>query len=309
LERLQKDKVQFLSTSGHATQHDWQMGYCGPNMVMTHKEGKLVAVDTQQKAFYAQNDEPKVYFANGNCLIGDVDQLDCMALSWMRDGGVRQMMGYTVTTWHGAQGWGTLGLFTDTAGMTTAAEAYHFTNTGIVNNLEKFIEISGATDIRTCRLTKIAQVNRPLTRQTIMWFGELSEEERVQNRDKMKNIMGDLHDRDTVCFYGDPALDARIADGRFKVLPPIYRPAKKELTLSLYSATATREGAVWFRLPGDWIYAPENIIASEALGQPDLCLDNMIRFPNAKVTPDQVYTVTITPAQRVGDTCQDCEKQ
>ncbi len=121
--------------------------------------------------------------------------------------------------------------------------------------------------------------------------------------------MGDLHDRDTVCFYGDPALNARIAEGRFKVLPPVYRPAKKELTLSLYSATATREGAVWFRLPGDWIYAPENIIASEALGQPDLCLDNMIRFPNAKVTPDQVYTVTITPAQRVGDTCPDCEKQ
>jgi hypothetical protein len=176
-----------------------------------------------------------------------------------------------------------------------------------VNNLEKAIEVTGAEDIRRCRLMKLSKVNRPLTRQVLEWFSELPEAKQLKQRDTLHKIMGDLHDRDTVCFYGDPALEARIANGRFKVLPPVYHPAKQTLTLSLYSVSAQREGAVWFRLPGDWAYAPENVVASEALGTPDLCLDNMIRFPNAKVSPDEVYSVTINSVQRTGDQCPECD--
>ncbi len=308
LERLQIDKVQFLATSGHATQHDWQMGYCGPNMVMTHKEGQLLALDTEDNGYFLQNDEPKVYFANGNCLIGDIDQRDCMALTWMRSGGVRQMMGYTVTTWFGAQGWGTLGLYTDTAGMTTAAEAFHFTNAGIVHTLEKAIETTGATDIRNCKLAKIVQVNRPMTRQLLKWYSEMREDEQRVHRDFFQQIVGNLHDRDVVCFYGDPALDTHIAKGRFKVLPPAYDPMAQELTLTLRSDSAKRDGAVWFRLPGSWEYNTATIEASNALGQPDLCLDNMIRFPEAKVTPGKTYTVTLKAAKRFNDNCPACEE-
>lgn len=296
LERLQKDNIQFLSTSGHATQHDWQMGYCGPNMTMVHKEGALIAVNPNREGFYAHSDEPKVYFANGNCLIGDIDQRDCMALSWMRDGGVRQMMGYTVTTWFGAQGWGTLGLFTDTAGLTTASEAFHFTNAGIVNALEKAIEITGAEDIRTTYLTKIAEMNQPITRQMLHWVDTLSPEEREKQRDFLRQIIGNLHDRDTVCFYGDPALNARIADGRFTVEPSVYHKTQQTLLLSVRLNRGERKGAIWFRLPGSWTYTPEQVKASEELGEPDLCLDNMIRFPNATLTKRGTYTVTIEQA-------------
>lgn len=308
LERLQKDNIQFLATSGHATQHDWQMGYCGPNMAMVHKEGKLIAVDTNRIGYPAHSEEPKVYFANGNCLIGDVDQRDCMALSWMRDGGVRQMMGYTVTTWFGAQGWGTLGLFTDTAGMTTAAEAFHFTNASIVDTLEKAIERIGADDIRRCKLAKIVQLNRPITRKMLMWFSSLPGDQQRAEAKFFQDTIGNMHDRDTVCFYGDPALNARITNGRITVLSPVYHSMKKELRLTLRMEKGERKGAVWFRLPGDWTYDPAQLTASEALGKPDLCLDNMIRFPNADLKAGQTYTVVLNNSRPAGaEACPHCD--
>jgi zinc protease len=299
LERLQQDKIQFLSTSGHATQHDWQMGYCGPNLAMVHKDGELLAVNTKEEVLRANSDEPKIYFANGNCLIGDVDQRDCMALSWMRDGGVKQMMGYTVTTWFGAQGWGTLGLFTDTAGMTTAAEAFHFTNAGIVESLEKTIVETGADDIRRFRLGRIGHVNQPLTRKLLMWFSQFSEKEQYEKRDALRQIVGNLHDRDLVCFYGDPALDARIAKGRLTVEAPSYHPESQTLTLAIRLNKDERKGAVWFRLPGSWTYDRETMDVAEALGEPDLCLDNMIRFPNANLTKKGLYKVVLRKASEM----------
>lgn len=305
LERLQKDKVQFLATSGHATQHDWQMGYCGPNMAMIHKEGELLSVDTKKETFRANSDEPKVYFANGNCLLGDVDQRDCMALSWMRDGGVRQLMGYTVTTWFGAQGWGTLGLFTDTAGMTTAAEAFHFTNASIVNTLEGMIEKTGAEDIRKSRMIKITHFNKPITHQLLEWIASLPKEDQLKQRDYLMQIIGNLHDRDTVCFYGDPALDARIAEGRITMLPAVYKPSRKTLKLALRLNKDERKGAVWFRLPGSWTYDVASLEADEALGKPDLCVDNMIRFPNANLTKAGTYTLLLRQAQP--QRAPDCE--
>lgn len=297
LERLQKDRVQFLATSGHATQHDWQMGYCGPNMQLRHKDGALIALDTKFKAYAAHTDEPKVYFANGNCLIGDIDKTDCMALSWMRDGGVRQMMGYTVTTWFGAQGWGTLGLFTDTAGMTTAAEAFHFTNAAIVETLERAIETTGATDLRTYRLKKIVQLNQPLSRQLAKWYAALPDEERAQKQAFFKDVVGHLHDRDVVCFYGDPALETRIAEGKFSVLPPAYDAKAETLTLTVRLNKGERKGAVWFRLPGAWEYDAETLIASDALGRPDVCLENMVRFPHAELREEGNYAVTLHKAR------------
>lgn len=294
LERVKSDRVQFLSTSGHATQHDWQMGYCGPNMALVHKNGRLVARDTKKQEHPAGSAEPKVYFANGNCLIGDVDKTDCMALSWMRDGGARQFMGYTVTTWFGAQGWGALGLFVDAAGMTTANEAFHFTNAGIV----KALEDTGIAGLRDFRLGKIARLNLPKTPGMDAWAAQKSREgaskEEIQKT--VRQAIGNLHDRDVVCFYGDPALDARIADGRWHILPPALSAGA--LILSAEAREGVREGAVWFRLPGSWEYGA--VEADPALGAPDLTLDNMLRFPNARPKAGSTYTVRLTNAVRKG---------
>ena len=93
----------------------------------------------------------------------------------------------------------------------------------------------------------------------------------------LQERVGHLHDRDVVCFYGDPALDARIADGRWKMCP------------------------IWVRLPGSWAYDPAAIEAPEALGKPDLTLDNMIRFPNAKPVSSDIYHIQIHGAVRKGE--------
>lgn len=286
LERLQRDKVQFLTTSGHATQHDWQMGYCGPNMAMVHKEGRLVAIDTQKTGYFASNPEPKVYFATGNCLIGDVDQTDCMALAWMRDGGVRQFMGYTVTTWFGAQGWGTQGTFVGKPGLYTACEAFHFTNTGIVH----WLEAQPIADLRAFRLREIQQFNQPMTPGIHAYALAQLKAGKGENevRELVKNLSGNLHDRDTVCFYGNPALDARIAGGPYTLLPPRYDAQSQVLTLSLQVAEGATDGALWLRLPGSWTYgceaSPSPGKSLLATGEADLALDNLLRFPNARLS-------------------------
>lgn len=302
LERLQKDKVQFLSTSGHATEHDWQMGYCGPNMEMRHKDGALIAVDTEKKRWPAHNDEPKVYLANGNCLIGNIDQTDCMALSWMRDGGVRQMMGYTVTTWFGAQGWGTLGLFVNHAGMTTANEAFHFTNTSIVKTIQGF----NMPDMMTWHWTKVEKFNFPQTKNMLEWAQEEfvrdpSEENQKVIREKMQKMAGNLHDRDSVAFYGDPALKTTIDNPRIVVHPPKRDNAKKEGKKDLVLSFTAKEGVyetvpVWLRLPGSWTYA--DVEADAPLGMPTLAIDNMLHFAEAKLEAGKTYTVRLKQAKR-----------
>lgn len=282
LTRLQKDRIQFLTTSGHATQHDWQMGYCGPNMAMVHQAGRLVAVDTQSQGFFAACPEPKVYFATGNCLIGDIDQTDCMALAWMRDGGARQFMGYTVTTWFGAQGWGTQGTFTGKPGLYTACEAFHFTNTGIVDWLEK----QPISDLRSFRLQKIERFNQPMTPgiQAYAMAQLQAGKSEDEVRELVKNLSGNLHDRDTVCFYGDPALDARIANGPYTLLPPTREG--DQLILRLKVAEGAQDGPLWLRLPGSWTYGATPALNKTFLpfGEPDLTLDNLLRFPNARLS-------------------------
>lgn len=297
LERLQKDNIQFMTTSGHATQRDWQMGYSGPNMAMVHKDGRLISIDTKKQPHPAGSTEPKVYFGTGNCLIGDIDKPDCMVLSWLKDGGARQFMGYTITTWFGAQGWGTQGLFVDTAGLTTANEAFHFTNTGIVEKIRSY----GIPDMMGFHFTEIKSAgNFPVTPGMQRWAVDFAKSGKSapEVQKALQERVGHLHDRDVVCFYGDPALDARIANGRWTVEQP--KMDGEALVLTLHAKEGVRDDTVWVRLPGSWAYAPAVFQASESLGQPDLTLDNMIRFPNAKPVAGETYVVRIPGAVRKG---------
>ena len=297
LERLQKDKVQFLATSGHATQHDWQMGYCGPNMAMIHKEGKLYVVDTKKKLHPAGSTEPKVYIAAGNCLIGDIDKPDCMALSWMKDGGVRQFMGYTVTTWFGAQGWGTLGHFAGHAGFYTMNEAFHFTNTGIV----KAIADTGIPEAMSYRMEKIEHLNMPKLPETAVNAWAARQVAAGINQKELpkafQTIVGNLHDRDTVCVYGDPALNARMALCQMRPLEAQVFPAGLSVGIATANDAAPYNGNIWLRLPGSWTYDVAKAKLPKQLGKPDLVLDNMIRFPNADLQPGRSYRILLQGAR------------
>ncbi len=291
LTRLQHDKIQFLTTSGHATEHNWDMGYCGPNLWLSHAEGKLIAIDTRKQPYFARSEEPKLYIATGNCLIGNIDRPDCMALSWMKDGGVRQMVGYVVTTWFGAQGWGTMNTFVNSAGLYTANEAFHFVNTENIQFLKRTETTEGLTDLLDYRMQEIGLFNIPMTAQLQAWANKHHAENFPQDENdkakfdaRLRQIIGNLHDKDTVTFLGDPALNVRIAEGVFSRSPWIHQ--NDSLTCTITAHAGAPEVGVWIALPGSFTY--------EAISPtPIFACDNMIALPKTAHPDGEVITLTL----------------
>lgn len=122
-------------TSGHATQRDWQIGYRFRSGRFISKAGQMVGVDLQDNRLEIHSPNPKVYLPIGNCLMGDIDGPDAMALAWMNDAGVRQMLGYIVPTWFGYMGWGVLDYFLEQPGRYTFTEAFFANHHALVHRL------------------------------------------------------------------------------------------------------------------------------------------------------------------------------
>lgn len=263
-EALIGDKIQFLATSAHATQDNWAMGYRGPNLVMRHHNGMLLTENTKKEQLDAPCPEPKVYLAAGNCLIGDIPRRDCMATAWIHSGGVHQMVGYTVPTWFGFMGWGTLGYFTENPGFYNLTQSFHFNNIRNVMRLHQEYPAFADSNMISYETSKLGS--------TAYWqFGMKS-----QHFDK--TLIGLLFDRDVVAFYGDPAWDARIR--------PLKEPAytvstienKKEGRIILH---ASRDGS-W---PSNGIFIPLSTriqnwkITRNSIGAEPVFADNFIYIP------------------------------
>ena len=94
--------VDYFVTSGHATQHDWQIIYNKNEGSLRHdSEARLAFMSPEGGIYPVTKASPKIYLAAGNCLIGNVDRRDCMATAWMHTGGAEQMCGYTAVTFFG----------------------------------------------------------------------------------------------------------------------------------------------------------------------------------------------------------------
>jgi zinc protease len=139
IKELVEGKAQLFVTSGHATQKDWMIGFSYRNgFFVSQPDGKLAGKDMANKLHDISSDEPRLHLAVGNCLIGDISDTDnCMALGLMHSAGVRQMVGYTVTTWYGYMGWGLLDYFYLQPGRYTAAEAFFANQQALLHRLEK----------------------------------------------------------------------------------------------------------------------------------------------------------------------------
>lgn len=121
---LNDDQPDLMVTSGHATEHNWMIGYRYRNGFFECADGQLFGLDTAQKKFPITSPNPKIYLPVGNCLMGHMVGPDCMATAWMNSAGVCQMIGYTVTTWYGYMGWGVMDYFLDQPGRYTFNEAF-----------------------------------------------------------------------------------------------------------------------------------------------------------------------------------------
>lgn len=193
---LSDNVADLFVTSGHATERDWQIGFRYRNGQFRSKGGRMFGVTTAGERFGIQSKNPKVYLPIGNCLMGHIDGPDAMALAWMNDVGVRQMIGYTVLTWYGYGGWGVLDYFVEQPGRYSLTEAFHANHHALIHRLDTFYDGITSTDVvpggRNIPTSPPNEAGKALALTAF-------------------DSRGLLWDRDTVAFYGDPGWDARMA--------------------------------------------------------------------------------------------------
>lgn len=142
----------------------------------------------------------KVYFAVGNCLIGNVNNTNqSMAIAWMNGSNAATMIGYVVTTWHGRNGWGGLKYWITNPGRYSLAEAIYMNQQDFMHQQSQWAP--GVKDIEyPFDSTRNA---RRILQEQLREMGV----ERVTN-----DHIGFIHDRDVLAYYGDPKWDVRLQE-------------------------------------------------------------------------------------------------
>ena len=190
-------RADMFVTSGHATERDWQIGFRYKNGYFKHADGALYGEDTNGRKWPVRSLNPKIYLPVGNCLMGHIDQPDCMATAWMNSAGVCQMFGYTQPTWFGYLGWGVLDYFVEQPGRYTLTEAFFANHHALTHRLATYFP-----DMLAAQADAQGRVSvRPELSDTAQHAGLAANDAR-----------GLVFDRDVVAFYGDPAWQARMAD-------------------------------------------------------------------------------------------------
>ena len=199
-------KPDLLVTSAHAGERVLEMPFS--HGVVVARNGQVVAVPTTgahgamhlaDHGWELASPNPKVWLAAGNCLIGHIDGPNSMALAMMHSGGVTQMVGYTVTTWYGAGGWGTLNWFQNQPGRFTMAQSFFINDAEITRRL--------ATEFPGREHYAVKLYNDADLGSLAQELGEPF----PKDEEKQKDLLGLTWDHDTVAFYGDPAWSAKVS--------------------------------------------------------------------------------------------------
>jgi hypothetical protein len=198
VDSLNEYHAELFITAGHASEHDWQIGYDYRNGTFGCQDGRLFGEDTAGTKWPVSSDNPKVYLPVGNCLIGHIDSPDCMALAYMNSAGVNQMIGYTVPSWYGYAGWGMLDYFLEQPGRFTLAEAFFANQQALIHRLATCFP--GAERAETLGDEKPAEPKPSLQASELGLTAD--------------DGVGLLYDRDVVAFYGDPAWQVRMTPAK-----------------------------------------------------------------------------------------------
>lgn len=220
-------KPQLLVSSSHATQYNLEMPF-GLGLIASY-DGKLhVLTQAQRNAFAkflggamftgdatklgewlretkppvleSQPEEPKVWVAAGNCLIGDARKTsNSMVVSAMSAGGVRQFVGYVVTTWFGRGGWGVLELWQANRGALSLADAMFLNQNKVLD--ETMRRFPKAMDV----VFDCDDIEAGLRDPKFVNQVKALEQSGVKIE---KDLIGLVHDRDVVALWGDPKWEA-----------------------------------------------------------------------------------------------------
>jgi zinc protease len=218
---------QLLVTSSHATQYNLEMpfsqglicSYANRFHVLRRDQlsgfgkflrGVMFEADPKEVEKYiadakapelAVSKEPKVWIGAGNCLLGEIDRSrDTMAVTALSSGGVNQLVGYTVTTWYGRGGWGTLGMWQASRGSLSLAEAFYLNNQVIIEETQRRWPKLLSVEFNEPDIQQAMQPNSKFTRAL----------QKTGYQNFEKDMIGLTHDRDVVAFYGDPKWEARL---------------------------------------------------------------------------------------------------
>ena len=185
----------LVVTAAHATENNLEMPFSLGNFKA--KEGKLYADDhfSKEKWDVVESGKRKVYFAVGNCLIGNVNSTNkSMAVAWMNSGNAATMIGYVVTTWHGRNGWGGLKYWVTTPGRYTLAEAIFMNQQDLLFQLHEWHPL-------------FLEKNYPRDRGSL---GERAALNEALGKQLTHDQTGFWHDRDVLAYYGDPKWEVRL---------------------------------------------------------------------------------------------------
>jgi len=125
IELLNRDDCDIISTSAHATEHFFYLGYPDPDSdgFITHDEkGNIYGIDILGEVHQVTTKKPKIYYAPGNCLIGHIDRQSCLSLAWIHNG-ANQFFGYLYTSFEPEDAWNIADYFLALQDQYTFAEA------------------------------------------------------------------------------------------------------------------------------------------------------------------------------------------
>lgn len=189
----------LVVTAAHATERNLEMPFSLGNFMA--KDGKLYARDHFANTTWdlKESGKRKVYFAVGNCLIGNVNNTkESMAIAWMNSGNAATMIGYVVTTWHGRNGWGGLKYWVTNPGRYTLAEAIYMNQQDFLYQQyqwypslikENYNFDGNEFQVAAQKVSKAMNTQRPTNDQIGFW-----------------------HDRDVLAYYGDPKWEVRLQE-------------------------------------------------------------------------------------------------
>lgn len=249
---------QFIVTSSHATPFNLEMPFSkglifsannrfyqmgckqlatfvsALQPAMAGKTGALQSLaEAMQFPTVEPDGTPRVWLASGNCLIGDARQTQqSMVITALSAYTCNQFVGYTVPSWFGEAGWGTLGTFMGNTDNTTLAEAFFLNNQFIIQKT-----LSLDPRLLTVHFNE-PELGPALQRDLIRAGIDLKS-------NRARDAVGLVHDRDTLAFYGDPGWAALVDHSHAHA--PLKIDWQDDTTCTLTAnSDYTGRAAIWF---------------------------------------------------------------
>ncbi len=204
VQALNSNKVDMVSSSGHATEDDWELGYSyksgrivTASLIRRLPEpapgklrdlaaaprpaggtGRLFGLDTAGDIHPLATTNPKVYYAVGNCLIGRVSGDDCMLLGWIHHGAM-QFFGHVGVQFRSCHAWGIAEYFLQLQGRFTFAEAVWLNRQALYLEESRMNEEELRHKYLCCRNSQPLPVGGRLLWETAVLYGDPAWEARL----------------------------------------------------------------------------------------------------------------------------------